>query len=258
MLRRFIMIATSLFSFDTMMEIADKYAHLFIDGFGYTLLLSAITVFFGSLLGFIVYFAKASNLKIGGVLLKNNPKLKANPVLNAILSFKPISFIANVYIEIIRGTPLLLQLYIGTFLVPELLNTTPDMFVSVSIALVVNSGAYVSEIIRSGVQAVDKGQDEAARSLGFSKFQTMLYVIMPQAIRNILPSIGNEFVMVIKETSLASTFFVGDLMTTYKELSAATYQSMEVLVLCGIIYFVTTFTLSNIIRLIERRMGKGD
>ena len=125
--------------------------------------------------------------------------------------------IATAYVEIVRGTPLLLQLYFFYFLLPDLLYFwEPSKFTCITIALCLNSAAYVSEIIRAGIQAVDKGQTEAARSLGLNSHQTMVHVIMPQAVKNILPALCNEFVTMIKETSLASTFFIGELMTQFK------------------------------------------
>ena len=131
-------------------------------------------------------------------------------------------------------------------------------FTSIAVALVINSSAYVSEVIRSGVQAVDRGQTEAARSLGLNGRQTMVRIVLPQAIKNILPALGNEFVMIIKETSLASTFFVGDLMTSYLKVKGITFLSFECLFIVGVIYFVITFTLSKIIGVYERRLKSSD
>jgi ABC-type amino acid transport system permease subunit len=124
----------------------------------------------------------------------------------------------------------------------------------VAIVLVINSAAYVSEIIRSGIQAVDIGQTEAARSLGLSKTTTMIEVVLPQAIKNILPALGNEFITIIKETSLASTFAVGELMTKYDEIKSVNYNAFPAYIVIGIIYFVLTFSLSKIMKFAERKM----
>lgn len=210
-----------------------KYGYMFLDGLWITLTFSAITVVCGALLGSVVAFAKMSKSKI-------------------------LRGIASVYVEIIRGTPLLLQLYFFYLLLPDLLPFDISKGASVLIALVINSSGYVAEIIRAGIQAVDKGQGEAARSLGMNANQTMLKIIMPQAIKNILPALANEFVMVIKETSLASTFFVGDLMTQYRKINGALYLTIEPLLIVGAIYFVLTFTLSKVVARFERRMGEGD
>jgi ABC-type amino acid transport system permease subunit len=172
--------------------------------------------------------------------------------------YKILSIPAVAYIEIIRGTPLLLQLFAFFYLMPEITGFDPGKYYSVLMALAINSSGYVAEIIRSGIQAVDKGQTEAARSLGLNPFQTMTRIIFPQAVRNILPTLGNEIVMVIKETSLASTFFVGDLMTAVVVVRTATYSTLEPLIVCGCIYFVCTFTLSKLIALYERRLSVRD
>ncbi|MBF1015159.1 MAG: amino acid ABC transporter permease, partial [Lachnospiraceae bacterium] len=177
---------------DNIIILVSKYWNLFLIGTGYTLLLSIITVFFGSILGSVL------------ALLKNN-------------KFLPVRFLVSAYVEIVRGTPILLQLYIFTFIIPLAFPVfKPSTFVCILIALILNSAAYVSEVIRSGIEAVDKGQTEAARSLGLNKNQTLFKIVLPQAVRYILPALGNEFIMMIKETSLASTFFVGDLMTQYQ------------------------------------------
>lgn len=212
----------------------NKYGNLFLIGTGYTLLLSLITVFFGTILGSVL------------AMLKNN-------------KFWFVRFIVSAYIEIVRGTPILLQLCIFTFLIPLAFSAfKPSDFVSVTIALILNSAAYVSEVIRSGIEAVDKGQTEAARSLGLNKGQTMFKIVLPQAVRYILPALGNEFIMMIKETSLASTFFVGDLMTRYQVITGATFLVIEPLIIIGVIYFILTFTLSRGVAVLERRMKAGE
>ena len=154
---------------------------------------------------------------------------------------------------------MLLQLYLFYFALPMLIPIlNKQQYACVAIALVCNSAAYVSEIIRSGIQAVDIGQTEAARSLGLSQRLTMTEIILPQAIKNILPALANEFIMVIKDTSLASTFFIGDLMTQCLLVKGATYLTIEPLVIVGIIYFVLTFILSKLVGVMERRMRRGD
>ena len=211
-----------------------KYWGLFLEGVGITLLLSFITVFFGTIFGSIFALMRRSRIKA-------------------------VSVFAIGYVEVIRGTPLLLQLYLFYFMLPELLPfMNLSKFACVCIALVINSSAYVCEIVRAGIQAVDPGQAEAARTLGLNGRQTMLRIVMPQAIKNILPALGNEFVTVIKETSLASTFFVGDLMTAYATLRGSMYLVIEPLVIVGIIYFVLTFSLSKLISKFERRLKASD
>ena len=125
----------------------------------------------------------------------------------------------------------------------------------VAIALCINSAAYVSEVIRSGIQAVDKGQTEAARSLGLSKGQTMRRIVMPQAVRNILPALGNEFIMMLKETSLASTFFLGDLMTACLTVKGATFLTLEPMFIVAAIYLCLTFPLSKVVGYYEKKLA---
>ena len=226
-------------SFSTILQnlwkILSQYWDVFlIKGLSVTLLLSVLTVFFGTILGALVALGKMSR-------------------------FKPLRFLVTAYVEIIRGTPILLQLYVGYFIVPLALPFLGvSTFASITVALIINSSAYVSEVIRSGNQAVDGGQTEAARSLGLSKSQAMLKVVLPQAVKNILPALGNEFIMVIKETSLASTFFVGDLMTSYLTVKGATYLSFESLMIVGAIYFILTFSLSKVVGVFERRLKASD
>ena len=205
-----------------------------ITGLGYTLALAAIAVILGTVLGALL-------------------------ALMRMAKFKPLNWIAGAYIGIIRGTPMLLQLYFFYFGLPKLIPIlNKQQFACVAIALVCNSAAYVSEIIRSGIQAVDIGQTEAARSLGMSQGLTMTQIILPQAVKNILPALGNEFIMLVKDTSLASTFFIGDITTQYLLIKGATYLSIEPLVIAGILYLVLTFILSKLLAFFERRMRRGD
>ena len=167
-----------------------------------------------------------------------------------------IRLLSSVYIEVIRGTPILLQLYIFYFVLPSLLPfLNLSQFMWVAIAMCINSSAYVSEVIRSGIQAVDKGQTEAARSLGMSQGRTMVHIILPQAVRNILPALGNEFKMILKETSLASTFFLGDLMTAQKTVAGVTFLQLETLLIVGAIYLCVTFPLSKLVSWLEKRIS---
>ena len=216
-------------------QILQKYWRTFlIEGVTNTLLLTAIAVSIGAVIGVFVTLLKRSR-------------------------FRVVRFLITVYIEVIRGTPILLQLYLFYFALPELLPFfNLSAFAWVAIALSINSSAYVSEVFRSGIQAVDPGQTEAARSLGMSKGQTMVRIVLPQAIKNILPALGNEFIMILKETSLASTFFIGDLMTSYKVVSGATYLSMEPLIIVGVVYLCLTYPLSKLVAFFERRMAHGN
>jgi His/Glu/Gln/Arg/opine family amino acid ABC transporter permease subunit len=213
-------------------EILEKYWRLFLlEGLKNTLILTCISVALGTVLGAVIALLRMSKLWI-------------------------LRFFSSVYIEVIRGTPILLQLYIFYFVLPGLLPFLKlSQFLWVSIALCVNSAAYVSEVIRSGIQAVDKGQTEAARSLGLSQSQTMARIILPQAVRNILPALGNEFIMMLKETSLASTFFLYDLMTVRQIITGATSLTLEPMTIVAAIYLLMTFPLSKLVGHLEKKMA---
>ncbi len=220
--------------FEDMGKIFVKYWDLFlIKGLSATILLSLMTVVFGTIFG-----ALLALIKIGKI--------------------KPLKWIVNAIVEVVRGTPMLLQLYISTFLIPVIIPKMNELenkkLICISLTLILNSAAYVSEIIRSGIEAVDKGQTEAARSLGLNSTTTMIQVVLPQAVKNILPALGNEFITVIKETSLASTFYIGELMTTYHIIVGKTHNSLPILMIIGIIYFILNFVLSKALGVFERRM----
>jgi arginine/lysine/histidine transport system permease protein len=215
-------------------KVLEHYWRLFLQGVGFTLLLSAVTVSMGAVFGTVTAMMRRAR-------------------------FQLVRGIASAYVEIIRGTPLLLQLYFFYFLLPDLVPVLNlSKFACICVALVVNSAAYVSEIVRAGIQAVDSGQTEAARTLGLSGSQAMARIVFPQAVKNILPALCNEFVTVIKETSLASTFFVGDLMTQYKTISGNMFLVIEPLIVVGVIYFALTFSLSKGIAVLERRLKQSD
>ncbi len=227
---------------DIISKLLERYGYMFADGLKVTLVLSAIAVVLGLPIGACIAIMRMSTFK--------------NKALNR---FNPLKLIASIYVEVLRGTPLLLQLYFFYFLLPNIVTIVDlSSFQCVAIALIVNSSAYVSEVIRSGIQAVDRGQTEAARTLGLNGFQTTMHIVLPQAVKNILPALCNEFVSIIKETSLASTFFIGDLMTQYNTIRGVTYRVIEPLIIVGCIYLVVTFTLSKLIAVYERRLKVGD
>lgn len=216
-----------------MIKILDQYWYVFLEGLGGTLSLAAITVFFGMIFGIVFAIIKLSKSKI-------------------------VQFISTAYIEIIRGTPLLLQLYFFWLFLPKYLPFEISDWTCIVIALVINSSAYVAEIIRAGIQAVDKGQMEAAKSLGMSDVHMMTRIIFPQAIKNILPALGNEFIMMVKETSLASVFFINDLMTSYQMIKSATFKPIAPLMITAVIYFIVTFSLSKVVKAMEGRLSVSD
>lgn len=228
-----------------LIRLFQDYLPVFFTGMIGTLQIAGITVLFGSLLGTIIALAKISKVNTGIVALDR--------VLQAILQF-----ILNFYTNLIRGTPLLLQLYLFYFILPELAGLEISKTTCIVIALIINSSAYVAEIIRAGIQGVDKGQYEAAKSLGMRNTQVMVRIIFPQAIKNILPALGNEFIMMVKETSLCSIFFVSDIMTSVKIVQSTLYISIEPLIVAALIYFVLTSVLSKAVNILEMRLSVSD
>jgi arginine/lysine/histidine transport system permease protein len=210
----------------------------FIDGIKWTLLISLISVFIGVVLGSIICFMKMSKFEI--------------------FKINPLKLLATIYVELIRGTPMILQIMIAFVAFDELLGVNVQPLTAGIIAVSLNSAAYVSEIIRGGIDAVDNGQLEAARSLGMNKAKAMRLIILPQAIRNILPAIGNEFVTVIKESSMASVIGVGELMYASKVVRGATFKGFEPLIVAAAFYFVITFALGRALNYVERRMKVSD
>ncbi|MEW4895623.1 ABC transporter permease subunit [Staphylococcus aureus] len=210
-----------------------KYGSFFLKGIKITILISLIGVALGSILGAFVALMKLSKIKI-------------------------ISWIASIYIEILRGTPMLVQVFIVFFGITAALGLDISALVCGTIALVINSSAYIAEIIRAGINAVNKGQMEAARSLGLNYRQTMKSVIMPQAIKNILPALGNEFVTLIKESSIVSTIGVGEIMFNAQVVQGISFDPFTPLIVAAALYFVLTFVLTRIMNMIEGRLNASD
>ena len=210
-----------------------KYDYVFIEGIKWTLILSVITIFFGTVLGTIIAFMKMSNNKV-------------------------LRFIADVYNGVIRGTPILLQLYFFWLWLPKILPIRLTDRQAVTVGLIVNGASFISEVIRSGIQAVDIGQTEAAKSLGIRKSYTMRYIILPQAVKNILPALGNEFISMLKQTSLGSTFFIGEIMSSWRAVQTATYKPIPSLIIIGIIYLIFTYLLTFLLGIFERKLKESD
>ena len=211
----------------------DKYYGFFVNGTAITLLLSLFGVTLGALIG--VLFALM--------------KLSKNRLLKSF---------STAYIEVVRGTPLLVQLYIVYYGIPRLTGIDFEDITLGIIAISLNSAAYVAEIIRAGILSIDKGQMEAARSLGMSHRTAMINIIIPQAFKNILPALGNEFIVLIKESAIVSIIGIHDLMYNTDTVRGNTFRPFSPLVVAAGIYFVITFTLSKLLGLLERRLRAGD
>lgn len=214
-------------------EIIQAYLPLFISGAQYTLKLAFVVVILSIPLGALLALMR----------LSSNRLLKS---------------IARGYIEIIRGTPLLVQVYLVYFGLPMLGYTGISDFWSAVLAITVNSTAYMGEIMRSGIQSVDSGQTEAARALGLPSHITFTKIVFPQAIKNILPAIGNEFAVLIKETSIVSVLGITDLMFASDQVRGATYTTFTPLLFTAGIYFVMVFTISQLMNAFEGRLKKAD
>jgi polar amino acid transport system permease protein len=215
------------------MVFLSKYYKFFINGTGITLFLSLFGVIFGVIIG--VFLA----------LMKMSKK-----------SF--FSMIASAYIEIIRGTPLLVQLFIIYIGLPKVTGIPfTDLSIGI-IAVSLNSAAYVAEIIRAGIQSIDKGQMEAARSLGMTHSMGMRLIIIPQAFKNILPALGNEFIVLVKESAIVSVIGIHDLMYNADTVRGISFKPFTPLFIAAIIYFIITFSLSKLVGILERRLRAGD
>ena len=221
---------------------AFEYIDLIKQGMICTLSLSALTVLFGFILALFLAICRMSNIKIAKLF-------------------------ATIYVEVLRATPLLVQLFIVYNVLLAGLSLPKfrlfgfirfERFLPGVIALSLNSGAYLSEIIRSGIQSIDGGQTEAARSLGMTQWQNLQLIVLPQAIKNILPAIANEFVTIIKESSICYTIGVQEIMYGVNSIKGATFSIGEPLIIAAVVYFCLTFPTSKIIAYFERRMSRGD
>lgn len=220
-----------------------RYLNLFGQGVVCTISLSALTVIFGFILALVLALCRLGRIRV-------------------------LNILASIYVEFFRATPLLVQLFIVYYVVFADISILPgfklfgfirfERFFPGVVALAMNSAAYLSEIIRAGIQSIDAGQTEAARSLGLTQWQTMQMIILPQAIKNILPAIANEFVTIIKESSICYTIGVQDIMSAVAAVKGATFSIAEPLVVATALYFCLTFPTSKIIQYFERRMRRGD
>lgn len=218
----------------SILDVLRDYWPIFLKGAVGTLKYAAIAVALGSVLGVVIAVLYLSK-------------------------FKPLSIFAKIYTTVIRGTPLLVQMYIAYIFLPMAIPafTILSKAQCVMLSLTLNSSAYVAEIIRGGILSVDSGQTEAARSLGMSSGHCMLRIVLPQAIKAILPSLGNEYISMIKETSLAGTFMLYELMYT-KTLLANKYLMWQPLFIIAGIYLIMTFVLTKLVSLLEKRFAASE
>ncbi|MCI8765802.1 MAG: amino acid ABC transporter permease [Lachnospiraceae bacterium] len=244
------------------------YAQLFKQGMLVTVLLSLFTVVIGFCIALVLALMRMSNVRpFRSLGLDENGHLREGGFLSLVSRFNPLSFLATAYVEVLRSTPVLVQIFIIYYGVFSLIKLPSfqmfgfikfDRFFPGVVALGMNSGAYLCEIIRAGIQSIDGGQTEAARSLGLSQTQNLRYIILPQALKNILPAIANEFVVIIKESAITYTIGVQDIMSAVNAVKGATFVIVEPLLVATAVYFCLCFPTSKIIAYFERRMSHGD
>lgn len=207
----------------------------YLSGLKVTLLISFFAILIGIAIGVVVAVLKVSAISY---------------------RLKWLSAICNVYINVIRGTPLMVQLLIIYNLIFTSRNTNELVVGAVCFGL--NSGAYVSEIIRAGIDSIDKGQMEAGRSLGLNYIKTMKSIVVPQAVKNILPALGNEFITLIKETSVAGVIAVNDLLKQAQYIGSRTWDILPPLIIAALCYLIIVMGLTKLLSVFERRLAKGD
>ncbi len=203
----------------------------FLSGLGYTLLISLAAVLLGLIIGILAALGKLSRIK-------------------------PLKWIASLYVDVIRGTPTMVQLLIIYFIIFAHVNLSP--WIVGALGFAINSGAYIAEIVRGGILSIDKGQTEAGRSLGLSQAQTMMFIIMPQTMKNILPALANEFIVLIKETAVIGMISNIDLLGAAKKVQGRTYDYLYPLLGAAVIYYVVIKILSTCLNRVEARMRKAD
>lgn len=208
---------------------------LYLEGLGVTLQIAVFAAILGTVIGTALAFMKLSTRRNGKKTV--------------------LTVIANIYIDVIRGTPSVLQLMIMWFII---FSSAKNGVIVAVLSFGVNSGAYVAEIVRAGILAVDKGQMEAGRSLGLSKSQTMIHIIIPQAVKNVLPPIGNEFIVLLKETAIVGYVSLTDLTRAANQIASRTYEAFMPLIGAAVIYFVVIKILTILLGVLERRLRKSD
>lgn len=200
----------------------------------------------------IAVFGLLIGILLGTVIavVRVMPKYKVLP--------RVLDVICNIYVGFFRGTPMTVQLLVGYYVLLPALNIRADGVVVAIVMFGLNSAAYVSEIMRSGIQSVDIGQLEAARALGMPYAMSMLKIVIPQSIKNILPTLGNEFIVLIKDTSIVSFIAVVDLTKAFRQIGDATYEYVVPYIFLAIVYLVLVIGITMLIRLMERRLKKSE
>lgn len=224
---------------ETIFDIAVSNWPMFLRGALSTLEISIISTILGTVLGLVIG------------IIRTIPQPERGPKK---IFLKIINGLLSVYIEVFRGTPMIVQAMIIYYGVANTYGIDMDRTFAAILIVTINTGAYMSEIVRGGILSIDKGQYEAAQSVGMTHFQTMMNVVLPQVIRNILPATGNEFVINIKDTSVLNVISVTELFFATKSVAGVNYMYMETFIVAALIYLVMTFSVTRILRFIERKM----
>ena len=227
--------------FEWVLFLAKSYAPLLLRGAGVTLLLALS----GTLVGFLI------GLGVG--VVRSIPCRREDGAVKYVL-LKIVRGILSIYIEVFRSTPMIVQAMVIYDGIAQLFALTLNQLLAGFLIVSVNTGAYLAEIVRGGIQSVDPGQREAAQAIGMTHTQTMLHVVLPQAIRNVLPALGNEFVVNIKDTSVLNVISVSELFFISKSAAGTYYKYFEVFFITSVIYFVMTFATTRLLRLLEKKM----
>ncbi len=231
--------------FRKVIKVLTNYGDLIIDGVGVTILLAIV----GTVVGFVI------GLLIG--IYKTIPIREDDPAVKRIL-YKIFNFILSAYIEIFRSTPMMVQAMVIFYGIASIFSITLDRLMAGMFIISINTGAYMAEIVRGGIISVDKGQFEATHSIGMTHFQSMLYVILPQAIRNILPATGNQLIINMKDSCVLSVIGVADLFFTMNSAAGALFTFFPAFFIAAVIYFVLCFSCTQLLRYLETRMDGSD
>ena len=229
--------------FEWMFRLVTEYWKQFLTGTAYTVIMAVIGTAAGFLIGLVI------------AIIRTIPVSDSDRRIRKIF-MKGVNFVLSAYIEIVRGTPMMVQALIIHYSLFQRIHM-PSL-VSALIIISFNTGAYMAEIVRGGIISVGKGQTEGAASIGMTHMQTMTLVVLPQAIRNIMPSIGNEFVVNIKDSSVLSVISITELMFASKQAGGAYFQFVPAYVICACIYFILTFTVTRLLRAAEKKMDGDD
>ena len=225
-----------------------KYGMLFLRGTGMTLLIALTGTALGFVLGLLVAIVRTITLPEK----KRGESGAGLTIRRGLLAF--VQLLTNIYIQVLRGTPMIVQAMVIFYGAAQLLKITMPNLLAGFIIVSINTGAYLSEIVRGGIQSVDPGQREAAQAIGMTYGQTMLHIVLTQAIRNILPALGNEFVVNIKDTSVLNVISVSELFFVSKSAAGTYYRYFEVFFVTSVVYFVMTFAATRLLRLLEKKL----